>query len=61
MKVHYEGSETIPAPYADVWAFMNSPDKVAACLPDVVSTTVADAKHFTSRTGNDSRSSKAAC
>jgi len=48
MKVHYEGSETIPAPYADVWAFMNSPDKVAACLPDVVSTTVADAKHFTS-------------
>jgi carbon monoxide dehydrogenase subunit G len=48
MRVHYEGSEKIPAPYADVWAFMNSPDKVAACLPDVVSTTVADANHFTS-------------
>jgi carbon monoxide dehydrogenase subunit G len=48
MKVHYEGSEKITAPYADVWAFMNTPEKVAACLPDVVSTTIADANHFTS-------------
>jgi|SRR5271166_1184369 len=48
MKVHYEGSEKIPASHADVWAFMNTPEKVAACLPDVVSTTVADPTHFTS-------------
>jgi carbon monoxide dehydrogenase subunit G len=48
MKVHYEGSEKIPASYAEVWAFMNSPAKVAACLPDVVSTDIADANHFTS-------------
>jgi carbon monoxide dehydrogenase subunit G len=48
MKVHYEGSEKIPASYAETWAFMNSPEKVAACLPDVVSTNVADATHFTS-------------
>jgi uncharacterized protein len=48
MKVHYEGSEKIPAPYADAWAFMSSPEKVASCLPDVVSTDIADANHFTS-------------
>jgi carbon monoxide dehydrogenase subunit G len=48
MKVHYEGSEKITASYAEVWAFMNTPEKVAACLPDVVSTTIADANHFTS-------------
>ncbi len=47
MKVHYEGSEKIPAPYDKVWEFMNTPDKVASCLPDVVSTDVKDATHFT--------------
>jgi uncharacterized protein len=48
MKVHYEGSEKIAASYADAWAFMSSPEKVATCLPDVVSTDIADANHFTS-------------
>ena len=47
MKVHYEGSEKIAVPASDVWTFMSSPEKVAACLPDVISTTVPDANHFT--------------
>jgi carbon monoxide dehydrogenase subunit G len=48
MKVHYEGSEKIPASFADTWAFMTTPAKVASCLPDIVSTDVKDATHFTS-------------
>ena len=48
MKVHYEGSESIPAPYEATWSFMTTPSKVAACLPDIVSTDVKDATHFTS-------------
>jgi uncharacterized protein len=48
MKVHYEGSEKIPAPYSQVWSFMTTPSKVAACLPDVVSTDIKDPTHFNS-------------
>jgi len=48
MKVHYEGQEKIPASFADTWTFMTTPAKVASCLPDIVSTDVKDATHFTS-------------
>ncbi|HXM19189.1 MAG TPA: carbon monoxide dehydrogenase subunit G [Candidatus Tumulicola sp.] len=48
MKLHYEGHEQITAPYQTVFDFMNSPEKVAACLPDVISTEIADPHHFTS-------------
>jgi carbon monoxide dehydrogenase subunit G len=48
MKLHYEGRVDIAATPDEVFAFMASPEKVAACLPDVISTEIADATHFTS-------------
>ncbi|MBV8222800.1 MAG: carbon monoxide dehydrogenase subunit G [Candidatus Eremiobacteraeota bacterium] len=48
MKVHYSGSEQIAASTDAAYSFMTTPEKVAQCLPDVVSTDVKDATHFTS-------------
>jgi uncharacterized protein len=48
MKVHYEGKEQIAAPYDAAWKFMTASDKVSTCLPDVLSTEIADDKNFTS-------------
>lgn len=46
MNLEYKGQEQIPADPAKVWAFVNDPDKVAHCLPDVKEVTVHDATHF---------------
>ena len=35
MKLSYNGQEKVQAPPAAVWAFVQDPQRVAACLPDV--------------------------
>src|SRR5690606_3078966 len=46
MNLQYSGEETIPVDKATVWAFINDPEKVGRCLPDVVDVTVHDPTHF---------------
>jgi carbon monoxide dehydrogenase subunit G len=46
VKLHYTGQERIPASADTVWAFVNDPDKVAHCLPDLIEATVHDPTHF---------------
>ncbi len=45
MKLQYNGQEQIPASIDEVWAFINDPEKIAACLPDVQSHEVRDPQH----------------
>ena len=61
------GQERIAAGVEPVWAFVNDPDRVGHCLPDVVDVTVQDPTHFDAvvagrrrscaRTGSNSSSS----
>ena len=46
MNLEYKGQEQIPADPATVWAFVNDPEKVGRCLPDVKEVTVHDGTHF---------------
>ena len=46
MKLQYHGQETIPAGLAAVWTFVNDPDKVGHCLPEVLEVKVSDPTHF---------------
>jgi uncharacterized protein len=46
VNLHYEGREEIPADPAAVWAFVNDPEKVGHCLPEVIQVTVRDPRHF---------------
>jgi uncharacterized protein len=46
MKLEYNGSEQVPLGKDAVWAFINDPEKVASCLPDVQEVTVHDDRHF---------------
>ena len=46
MKLQYSGQERITADPATVWTFVNDPDKVGHCLPDVIEVTVQDPTHF---------------
>ena len=46
MKLQYSGQERIAAGVEPVWAFVNDPDKVGHCLPDVIEVTVQDPTHF---------------
>jgi hypothetical protein len=46
MKLEYNGSEQVPMGKDAVWAFVNDPQKVASCLPDVQEVTVHDARNF---------------
>lgn len=46
MKLEYNGQEQIPAGPDAVWAFVNDPDKVAHCLPELLESTVIDPTHF---------------
>lgn len=46
MNLEYSGQEQIPADPATVWAFVNDPEKVGRCLPDVVEVSVLDPTHF---------------
>jgi uncharacterized protein len=46
VKLQYTGQEQIPAGAEAVWAFVNDPEKVGRCLPDVLDVSVQDATHF---------------
>ena len=46
MNLQYSGQEQIPAEPDKVWAFVNDPEKVGHCLPDVIGVTVHDPTHF---------------
>lgn len=46
MNLQYEGREDIPADPAAVWAFVNDPERVGHCLPQVIQVTVRDPTHF---------------
>jgi len=45
VNLQYSGEEKIPASPATVWAFVQDPEKVARCLPDVVEVNVQDQTH----------------
>jgi carbon monoxide dehydrogenase subunit G len=45
MNLQYSGEEKITAAPAAVWAFVQDPEKVGRCLPDVVDVTVQDPSH----------------
>jgi len=42
----FSGQETVPASKEKLWAFINDPNKVASCLPDVLEITVNDPHNF---------------
>ncbi len=46
MNLHWSGQESIPAPKADVWRFINDPRNIASCLPDVLEVDVHDEHTF---------------
>jgi carbon monoxide dehydrogenase subunit G len=46
VKLQYSGQERITAGVDQVWAFVNDPEKVGRCLPDVIDVTVQDPTHF---------------
>lgn len=46
MKLEYAGNERIPVSTDVVWAFINDPANIAACMPDVLESTVVDAHTF---------------
>ena len=46
MKLNYSGQEKINADRDAVWNFINDPEKVAYCLPDVQQVDVKDHKNF---------------
>jgi carbon monoxide dehydrogenase subunit G len=46
VNLQYSGEEQISADPDSVWRFVNDPDKVGHCLPDVRTVTIHDATHF---------------
>jgi carbon monoxide dehydrogenase subunit G len=46
VNLQYSGEEQIPAPAPTVWTFVNDPEKVGRCIPDLRSLTVHDPTHF---------------
>jgi carbon monoxide dehydrogenase subunit G len=46
MNLEWHGHEEVDASKAQLWAFINDPTKVANCMPDLVESTVEDARHF---------------
>jgi hypothetical protein len=46
VNLQYSGEELIPADPATVWAFVNEPEKIGGCLPDLIKVTVHDPRHF---------------
>lgn len=46
MKLNYDGQEKINANYDAVWAFINNPEKVANCLPDMQDLEITSDKSF---------------
>ena len=46
MNLQYTGEEQIPADPATVWSFVNDPERIGRCIPDLQSLTVHDPRHF---------------
>ncbi|GGL09269.1 SRPBCC family protein [Deinococcus radiotolerans] len=46
MKLSYSGQEKVQASPAAVWAFVQDPERVARCLPDVQDVVVHDQTHM---------------
>lgn len=46
MNLEYSGQEHIPTDAKTVWSFVNDPEKVGHCLPEVLEVTVQDPRHF---------------
>ena len=46
MNLEYSGREQIPAALETVWAFIDNPANIASCMPDVLDTTIVDARTF---------------
>ncbi|GAC1407251.1 MAG: CoxG family protein [Candidatus Velthaea sp.] len=46
MNLQFNGVEVVAAPKAIVWEFINDPNKIATCIPDVLVSTVHDAHSF---------------
>ena len=49
MRLEYKGQESIQASPEKVWNFIQDPQKVAACLPDLKSVEFKDHKHMLAR------------
>lgn len=46
MQLKYSGQEHVHAAVENVWSFLNSPNDVIGCLPDVLSSEIIDATHI---------------
>ncbi|MGA8535670.1 MAG: SRPBCC domain-containing protein [Candidatus Tumulicola sp.] len=46
MNLEWNGRETIPAAKSAVWAFVNDPAKIAACIPELTDVQIRDARSF---------------
>jgi carbon monoxide dehydrogenase subunit G len=46
VNLQYSGQEQIPADPATVWTFVNDPEQIGRCLPEVLDVTVHDPTHF---------------
>lgn len=46
MRLDYQGELTIPAPLAEVWAFLTDPQRVSCCVPDLHQLEVHDGQRF---------------
>ena len=46
MNLQYTGEEQIPSDVPTVWAFVNDPERIGRCLPDLLTLTVHDPRHF---------------
>ena len=46
MNLEYSGQEDIPAQPGTVWSFVNDPEKVGRCIPDLKELVVHDPTHF---------------
>ena len=51
MNLQFSGNEVISRSKADVWTFVNDPNNVAPCLPDVIDYQVKDDRHFDATVG----------
>src|SRR5690606_13261659 len=45
LHLHYAGEQTIQAPQEKVWAFINDPNQVGRCLPDLQELNAKDDRH----------------
>ena len=51
MNLQFAGKEAISRSKNDVWSFINDPNSVAPCLPDVVDYQIKDDRHFDATVG----------